>query len=910
MLSKEEFELFCLERDYSEETIELIEQIRNSEPVRLVRGNFGNVTGRYPSRLMGRTLQFESHTVELAAIIDLHYFQRGVREVWDQPYTLWLEYKGKKDRNLRVSHVPDFFVIREDGAGFIECKREEDLIKLSQEQPNKYKFGSDAKWHCPPAERAVEPYGLSYTIISSAEIDRTQVRNAIFLEDYLGKDTPHVSATSLEKIISIIGSKGEILLSELLDIGMEEGVTADDVYISIANGSIFVNLKAEALVKRDKVWVYSSQEAAYESPRYNSVSFPKGKWVDLEEGASIRFGSKVLRIVLVNDSTVYLEGEGGATASPISISSFKELAAKGEIQGIPKKKDDIAENWKKRLWDAGENTKREFARRCEIMRCHLSGQPLPENVPPRTLARRKAEFRSGEILYGNGFWGLFPAFDMRGDRRTKKINSEVEKEMKELIKSDYEKNVAQGMFAVWGKLVKVCETRGLKYPSYVTFIKYIKKRPRYLQKLKRMGHRAAYANQPFYFWIEKDTPRHGDRPFEVAHIDHTLVDLELICPITGENFGRAWATVMLDAACRRFLAVYITYDAPSRASDMMVIRECVRRYNRLPQTIVVDRGSDFGSIYFQALAGAYEITIKQRPGSKPRFGSVMERIFNTSNKQFVHNLLGNTKITRNVREITKSHDPRRLAVWSLGPFYEAFRDWAYNQYDIEKHWTLKQSPREAYATALKYTGERSHRLIPYDEHFKILTLPTTRKGSAKNQIGKGLKINGEYFFCDELLDPKAEGKNLPILFDPFDDTHAYARVSGHWAECFSRYRFDYEGLSEFEIEVGSAEDRRRNRLFSQEMPKRAMARAQTIEENERREKEQAKSIKLLRRMQAENGLIREVINVGYTVSGQSSLLPLSRASGVRVDDLANEQRESLFTGKDFSNLGKLEEYEG
>lgn len=115
MMTKEEFELFCLQRGYSDETIKIIELIRTSDPVRLVRGNSGNVTGRYASRLMGFTLQFESHTVELAVIIDLHYFQSGVLEVWDQPYTLWLEYKNKKNRNLKVSHVPDFFVIREGG---------------------------------------------------------------------------------------------------------------------------------------------------------------------------------------------------------------------------------------------------------------------------------------------------------------------------------------------------------------------------------------------------------------------------------------------------------------------------------------------------------------------------------------------------------------------------------------------------------------------------------------------------------------------------------------------------------------------------------------------------------------------------------------------------------------------------
>ena len=84
---------------------------------------------------------------------------------------------------------------------------------------------------------------------------------------------------------------------------------------------------------------------------------------------------------------------------------------------------------------------------------------------------------------------------------------------------------------------------------------------------------------------------------------------------------------------------------------------------RLPQILVVDGGSEFQSVYFETLLARYECTKKTRPAAKPRFGSVCERLFQTTNTQFVHNLKGNTQITRLVRQVTPAVNPRGQAVW-------------------------------------------------------------------------------------------------------------------------------------------------------------------------------------------------------------------------------------------------------
>ena len=40
-------------------------------------------------------------------------------------------------------------------------------------------------------------------------------------------------------------------------------------------------------------------------------------------------------------------------------------------------------------------------------------------------------------------------------------------------------------------------------------------------------------------------------------------------------------------------------------------------------------------------------------------------------------------------------------------------------------------------SGLSQLGERTHRRIPYDEEFRMFTLPTTRKGTAKVDMSPG-----------------------------------------------------------------------------------------------------------------------------------------------------------------------------
>src|SRR5262249_36580421 len=144
--------------------------------------------------------------------------------------------------------------------------------------------------------------------------------------------------------------------------------------------------------------------------------------------------------------------------------------------------------------------------------------------------------------------------------------------------------------AVYALYRAACTRAGVPPVSERTFYRHRARLSTPAVTTIRKGRRAAYAERPFFWWLDQTTPRHGERPWALAHVDHTELDIELVSSVSGEPLGRPWATLLLDAYSRRVLAVYVTYDPPSYRSVMMVLRLCVLRHGRLPQELVVDGG--------------------------------------------------------------------------------------------------------------------------------------------------------------------------------------------------------------------------------------------------------------------------------------------------------------------------------
>ncbi|PTL35292.1 integrase [Candidatus Methylomirabilis limnetica] len=806
MLTSDDLRAWSQRLSLSEEGRAAIDRVRCSPPSRLVGGGRNNVSGRYPSKKMGAMIQFESHRVELPTIYELEH-DPDVLEFYDQPPPIELRYESKRGRRLIVSHTSDFFVLRKEAAGWEECKTEEGLVKLADDAPHRYQHTENGRWRCPPGEAYAAPRGLYYRFRSSQKIDWGLQRNLQFLDDYFRGERVPVSPDAEQAVRAQLRTEPGITLAALVR-KTEGAATQDDIHFLIAREEIYVGLSAAFLGEPDTVRVFVSKETAVAYGRVVSPHpgpAPAGcPYLDLRVGGALVWDGRVRKIVNVGQTTISLLGDDSHVVD-LSEAQLEALVRDGRISPVPEASDARPhEEVLQRLQAADDRTLAVANRRDRILRGQVGGDPPPNEpqVPERTLRRWKAWFRQAEAHYGNGFVGLLPRTRQRGNR-TPRLSEEVKALLEEAILTDYETLKQKTRYACWQALKLRCNAQKVVAPSYPTFCEAVKKRPQLLKTRKRQGRRAAYAHEVPYLYLDQTTPRHGDRPFEIGHIDHTQLDLECVSADDGTGLGRPWLTLFTDAYSRRVLAFYLSYDRPSSRACMMVVRECVRRHRRLPQIVVVDGGAEFGGNYFEGLLTMFQILKKVRPPSKARFGSVCERMFGTTNTQFLYNLAGNTQLTRRPRQVTKSTNPKKHAVWSLGELYERLDEYLYEVFDTLSHPALGQSPREAFTTGQAQSGLRSHRLIPYDETFLLLTLPLTAKGTAKVMPGRGVKINHLYYWAEVFRDPEVEGQSVPVRYDPFDAGLAHAFVRGRWQRCHSEYYHVFQGRTEQEVRLAT-----------------------------------------------------------------------------------------------------------
>jgi transposase InsO family protein len=823
MLSPEKFVAWSLRLGLSDETRLSVEQIRGGNPARRVGGGRHNVTGRYPSKKMGVTIQFESHRVELPAIYELEH-DGDVIEYFDQAPAIKLDYRSADGKRLGVFHTPDFFVIRQNSVGWEECKAEEDLLRLSQRNPNRYCY-RDNQWQCPPGIEYGRKMGFYYRVRTSKDIDWAFQRNVQFLEDYWRSERP--SSLDRERVLAAVAASPGLTLQDLFDL-LEETVSRDEIYFSLATEDIYADLSAAPLSEPRKVKLFSDRQTATAS--LPSRPFVSGALpVTLSVGVMLIWRGTPSRIVNIGEEVVCVLSEN-QTLVEIPIGAIQEAVAQGSI--IVAAAETSCKPTQDRLSKASQNDLKVANERWHIVVRRLHGeQDLP--VAERTLRRWIASYQNAEVELGCGYLGLLPT--LRTGNRTAKLPEATRKLMAEFIENDYETLKQKTRQTSWRSLCLACERVQIIAPSFKTFCVAVRQRSGFEQSSKRQGHRAAYQRESFFWDLEQRTPRHGDRPFEIVHIDHTQMNVWAICPQTNRLLGRPWLTLMTDAFSRRILSFYVTFDPPSYRSCMMLLRECVRRHSRFPQTVVVDGGKEFQSVYFEALLARYECTKKCRPPAKARFGATCERIFGTTNKQFIHNLQGNTQIYRQTRQVTKSVNPQNHAVWPLKELQERLSEYAYEVYDTIEHPALGQTPRAAFTSGLNNTGLRLQRIVPFDREFLIFTLPTTRKGTAQVSSARGVKIHHIYYWCEAFRDPSVENTAVDVRFDPFDAGTAYAFVKNLWVECHSEYYTVFRGRSEREVQLATTELRKRGSNHSAQSMVTAKKLAEFLESVERQE---------------------------------------------------------------------------
>lgn len=810
MLTESEFALWCARVGLPSAGIDRTQHIRKSPPSRRVGGGLDNVPTFYPSRKMQCVIQAESHTVSFPLVYSLE-FDDDVLEYYCEPWPIRVEYAGRSGKRVSVDHTPDYFVIRQQGAGWIEAKSADELPILADESPNRYQL-IDARWRCPPGENFAEALGLSYDLHSSAYLDPTFARNAQFLNDFL-RMPDAVPSSASEIVLELLARRPAIMLDELLS-ETAERVDPDRIYQMIAVSIIHVNLSAAPIIEPHRVRIFADPLTASQFHAASCRAVPDTGVISILPGRDIVWDGKPWKVINVGQHSVYLLDPGG-THVELPGRVVETLMRDGKINSL-KSDSEVREHdeVQRRLNAASPRDLAIADARVKRVQRFLSLEERPRaRTMDRNLRRHVSLYKQAEADLGNGYVGLLPGVSRQGNR-TSRLGNEQKKAMMKSIETDYEKKQQPTRYASWVKFKDTQKAAGLPWPSYRTYCKAVNRRPRGEQTQKRKSRRAAYKFKEFVWRLDRHTPRHGDRPFEIAHIDHTELDVELLSHKSGKNLGRPWLTLMMDAFDRRVLAHFITFDPPSNRSTMMVIRDSVRRHNRLPQIMVVDGGKEFSGRYFEHVVARYEITKKQRPPADPRVGSVLERLFGTTNTQFIHNLRGNTQIMKDVRQVTISSNPKSMAVWDLLSLDNRLENYFYDIYDTLEHPALGESPRDAFTAAIVAGPPRKHLFIPYDSACLMTTAPTTAKGTAKMLAGRGVVINYFLYWDEEFRDTLLEGKQVHVRFDPWNLGVAWAYIHNHWVECHSQHYAEMKDRTQKEIQIASGHLLERMRRYS------------------------------------------------------------------------------------------------
>src|SRR5947209_6035177 len=255
MLTIEEFHTWCQRLQISPETEALITRIRPSSPAHKVSGRAGNVSGKYPSPKMQRSIQFESQHVELWGIYAMER-DDDVLEYYDQPTRFPLHYRANSGRPTTQWHTPDFFVLRKTGAGFEEWKPAKSLDKLAVSMHNRYQRESTGRWRCPPGEAYAKPLGLYYRVRSSAEYHPLYIQNLKFLQDFWAHPVPS-DPEQENLLLSLVDTHPGIRLTEAKEAYPD--LSVDVVWALIATRRLFTDFTATSFMRHDQVALFRSE---------------------------------------------------------------------------------------------------------------------------------------------------------------------------------------------------------------------------------------------------------------------------------------------------------------------------------------------------------------------------------------------------------------------------------------------------------------------------------------------------------------------------------------------------------------------------------------------------------------------------------------------------------------------------
>jgi putative transposase len=636
---------------------EIVERILEDDPSRRVRAS---------SYGKNRAIRFPSNKMQLVIQAESETLEFSgvlmkeldpkVLRYYDQPPKITLRWLTNSKQQV-VPVTLDFFVISDSGFYYEEYKTEKELRAWEERSPDRYFFDStEGRFRSPTLERFLEGTGIEYKIVTENHIPTILIDNLEFLYGYYRSEIPDRNFGEIQKIIQHLTADKVVRVKEL----MSAGISSDSVYYAIAKNLVFYPLTSDPLIDHQLCCVFLSED------EYNSIS-PLMEQENMPPARAIGELSEALKR---------------------SSNEDLKLAAK-KMQSIRKlicKEITI------------DSVANEFG------------------VSVRTVARWRRAY--SEANASDKHSSLIPAHWSKGSRQSR-LEPGIDEIFWAVVEEDYLTKAAKSATSVVSKVRKKCKDKGLPRPARSTLFNRIRNIDESRKVGARKGQKAKYQSSAFSFLEISDEYWVGaTRYLQYVHMDHTQCDVWVVND-HGVRIAKPWITMIIDEYTTRIFAVYVSLFDPSYISLMMCIRSMVRTYGVLPECFVVDGGAEFQGKDFELLAAAMYISIKSREG-QPRAGGIVERTFGTINSNLLHQLAGNSKYMKNVREVSRDFQAQNNAEWSLSEVVTLISDYA-RKYDSTRVVIDGATPSLLVESSNRRFGKRSYLEQEYTRDFEIFS---------------------------------------------------------------------------------------------------------------------------------------------------------------------------------------------
>jgi putative transposase len=799
----------------------VLEAVMADESGRATRSGAVNLSGLFPSRKCGWTVQWESKVLELAKCWVLEGDQ-GVLLWVDQPMTLsWFHRPPEgAGRGFPVNIHPDFLVIRTDGVFLLDLEREAALRELMRTSVGYVTQDADGSFHRPGAEAKLEGTGIRYLIETERDVPPILPRNLAYLAP-ASERAPLDPAVATAIRTRVVAGTGDV---RLIDLVLAFG--ADDVHAAIVQGVIFANLDRDVLDDPEHVFVFPDAATARIYAARTSVAWALGNGrpavLRVEPGATFAFDGQTLTIVVVGPEVVLVRGERDGRTFHLRRDEIEAYWREGTITladpgGVA---DDPTAQLREEIRAARPLTEaslRKAVEKSETLARFERDQVLPAGVALITIRRWQRERREVEAVTHDPLLGLVPVkhpgnTKTRVDERALPIATEV-------ILERYLTPERRSIAECWGEFAVRCKTAKYRAFSIKTFAKLVKAHSSHRENVLRYGRKGAYGTEAPAPIVPDAADPNGCYPLAVVHVDYTLADLELVDRLTGENLGRPGVFRLLDGYSGFTLALIVSFDKPGKRTTLRLLRRLVRNIRRFPELLMGDLGSEHRNLELRALAAYYGFVVAWRPASKPRYGSPIERSFGRLTTELINGLVGNTQATKQVRTLTPQTDPANRAVWDLESFTRLIEDYlsiAEDEFDPE----LRTSPRKAFVNGFARHGERPTRLIAEDDTMRRMTMPFAPGTTRIIGPVEGVVFEGRSYYAPAFAGLGVAGSDAEVRVDDDNASYVSVLVGDQWIDAFHASTSRQRVTSEAEAAILTDEIRAAWRRAERDRPAR------------------------------------------------------------------------------------------